>query len=59
MIDVHGMDAAGIARGNARAAALAGAITMAKRWIHVLTAIQQQQRAAAAPPKRTDPGGIE
>jgi len=58
MIDVHGMDAAGIAGGNARAAAVAGAITMAKRWIHVLTAIQQQQRAATAPPKRTDQGGV-
>ena len=58
MIDVHGKEAAGIARGNARAAALAGAITMAKRWIHVLTAIQRQQRAAPAPQKRTDTGGV-
>ena len=60
IIEVHGTEAAGVARGNARAAALAGAIVMAKRWIHVLTAIQRQQRAAPTaaerPSSRVNPG---
>jgi hypothetical protein len=46
MIEVHGLEAAGVARGNARAAALAGQATQAKAWIKVLGIIQQRQRAA-------------
>jgi hypothetical protein len=36
MIDVHGREAATVARGNARAAALAGQAPQAKSWIKVL-----------------------
>jgi hypothetical protein len=36
MIEVHGMQAAAVARGNARAAALAAQIPHAKSWIRVL-----------------------
>ena len=43
MIDVHGAEAAAIARGNARSAALAGQATQAKSWIRVLGIIQRQQ----------------
>jgi hypothetical protein len=44
MIDVHGRDAATVARANARAAAaLAGQAEKAKSWIRVLGAIQRQQ----------------
>ena len=43
MIDVHGMEAATVARGNARAAALAGQAEKAKSWIRVLGTIQRQQ----------------
>jgi hypothetical protein len=44
MIDVHGRDAAAVARANARAAAaLAGQAEKAKSWIRVLGAIQRQQ----------------
>jgi hypothetical protein len=43
MIEVHGMEAATVARGNARAAALAGQIAQAKSWIKVLGFIQRQQ----------------
>jgi hypothetical protein len=42
MIEVHGVEASGIARANARTAALAGAITSAKRWIRVLEMIQRR-----------------
>jgi hypothetical protein len=43
MIEVHGIDAAaGVARANARADALAGAIVSAKRWIRVVGAIQRK-----------------
>jgi hypothetical protein len=42
MIEVHGSEAAGIARANARADALAGAIVAAKSWLRVLGAIQRQ-----------------
>jgi hypothetical protein len=42
MIEVHGIEAAGIARANARADALAGAIVAAKSWLRVLGAIQRQ-----------------
>jgi len=58
MIEVHGTEAAGVARGNARAAALAGAIVMAKRWINVLTAIQRQQRPAPVGPNRISSGDV-
>jgi hypothetical protein len=43
MIDVHGQEAATVARANARAAALAGQAEKAKSWIKVLGAIQRQQ----------------
>jgi hypothetical protein len=43
MIDVHGWEAAAVARGNARAAALAGQAAQAKYWIRVLGTIQRQQ----------------
>jgi hypothetical protein len=43
MIDVHGPEAAAIARGNARSAALAGQSAQAKSWIAVLEIIQRQQ----------------
>jgi hypothetical protein len=48
MIDVHGREAAVVARENARAAALAGQPTQAKYWIRVLGIIQQQQAAKAS-----------
>ena len=41
MIDVHGREAAIIARGNARGAALAGQPVQAKSWIRVLGFIQR------------------
>jgi hypothetical protein len=43
MIDVHGWEAATVARANARAAALAGQAEKAKSWIRVLGTIQLQQ----------------
>ena len=42
MIEVHGAEAATVARTNARAAALVGRAGEAKSWIRVLTAIQRQ-----------------
>jgi hypothetical protein len=39
MIDVHGTKAAAVARGNARAAALAGQAAQAESWIRVLGVI--------------------
>ena len=45
IIEVHGMEAAIIARGNARGAALAGQPLQAKSWIRVLGIIQRQQVA--------------
>src|ERR1700675_1292519 len=36
IIEVHGAEAAGVARGNARSAALAGQPVKAKAWIRVL-----------------------
>lgn len=48
MIDVHGREAATVARENARAAALAGQPTQAKYWIRVLGIIQRQQAGEAA-----------
>jgi hypothetical protein len=45
IIEVHGAQAATIARGNARGAALAGQRAQAKSWIRVLGIIQRQQAA--------------
>lgn len=45
IIEVHGAEAATIARGNARGAALAGQPARAKSWIRVLGIIQRQQVA--------------
>ena len=45
IIEVHGADAATIARGNARGAALAGQPIQAKSWIRVLGIIQRRQAA--------------
>jgi hypothetical protein len=49
MIDVHGAEAATVARGNARAAALAGQAAQAKSWIKVLGIIQRRQAGRASP----------
>ena len=43
LIEVHGNEAPTVARGNARAAALAGQPALAKSWIRVLSMIQRQQ----------------
>lgn len=50
MIDVHGVEAAAIARDNARSAALAGQPAQAKFWIRVIGIIQRQRPETAAPP---------
>ena len=42
MIEVHGDEASGVARANARTAALAGAVASAKHWIRVLGVIQRR-----------------
>lgn len=51
MIDVHGAEAAAIARDNARSAALAGQPAQAKSWIRVIGIIQRQRPETAAPPR--------
>ena len=43
IINVHGKEAATVARENARATALAGQAEKAKSWIRVLGTIQRQQ----------------
>lgn len=48
MIDVHGMEAATVARENARSAARAGQAAQAKSWIRVLGIIQRQQAGKAS-----------
>jgi hypothetical protein len=48
IIDVHGSEAATVARENARAAALAGQAAQAKSWIRVLGNIQRQQAGKPA-----------
>jgi hypothetical protein len=48
MIDVHGTEAAAVARGNARGAALAGQPVQARSWIRVLGIIQRRRGAQAA-----------
>jgi hypothetical protein len=51
MIEVHGAEAAAVARDNARAAALGGQTPRAKFWIRVLGLIQRQQAGKAIPPR--------
>jgi hypothetical protein len=48
IIDVHGREAATVARENARAAALAGQAMQARLWIRVLGIIQRQQADRAS-----------
>ena len=43
IIEVHGREAATVARENARSAALAGQAAQAKSWIRVLGIIQRRQ----------------
>ena len=57
MIDVHGREAATVARENARATALSGQAAQAKSWNRVLGTIQRQQ-AGKAPPIRTTRGPV-
>jgi hypothetical protein len=49
MINVHGTEAATVARANARAAALAGQAAQAKSWIRILAIIQRRQTSKATP----------
>jgi len=51
MIDVHGAEAATVARENARGAALAGQPAQAKSWIRVLGSIQRQRAETRASPR--------
>ena len=53
MIEVHGTEAATVARDNARAAALGGRALRAKSWIKVLGIIQRQQSGKASPNRST------
>jgi len=48
MIEVHGGEASGVARANARTAALAGAVAPAKRWIRVLEVVQRRSAQQAS-----------
>ncbi|MGE5146294.1 MAG: hypothetical protein ACM3N5_06065 [Candidatus Eiseniibacteriota bacterium] len=50
MIDVHGAAAAGVARENARSAALAGQMAQARRWLKAVGLIQEQAAASARTP---------
>lgn len=43
MIEVHGAEAATVARNNARSAALAARLPEAKSWIRLVALIQRQQ----------------
>ena len=43
MIEVHGSEAATVARSNARSSALAAQLPEARSWIRVLALIQRQQ----------------
>ena len=54
MIDVHGREAATVARANARAAALAGQAPQAKSWIKVLGMIQRQLADNPSPIRATN-----
>jgi hypothetical protein len=59
MIDVHGAQAAAVARDNARTAALGGQALRAKSWIRVLGMIQRRQAAKASPVRAAgDPSPI-
>ncbi len=49
MIEVHGAEAAAVARGNARSAALGGQAMQARSWIRVLNIIQRRRSVGAAP----------
>ena len=49
MIEAHGAEAAAVARGNARQAALAGQPMQARAWIRVVSIIQRRRRLAATP----------
>jgi hypothetical protein len=49
MIEVHGREAATVARENARKAALAGQAAQAKYWIRVLGFIQRQLAGKGSP----------
>jgi len=48
MIDVHGGEAATVARVNARTAAVAGQAIQARSWIRVLGMIQRHQAGKAS-----------
>jgi hypothetical protein len=47
MMDVHGTEAATLARENARGAALAGQSAQAKSWIRVLGRIQKSMQSSS------------
>jgi hypothetical protein len=47
MIAVHGAEAAAVARGNARSAALGGQGAQAKSWLRIVGLIQQYQTDSA------------
>jgi hypothetical protein len=49
IIEVHGQEAATVARENARGAALAGQAAQAKLWIRVLGIIQRRRAGERAP----------
>jgi len=49
MIEVHGREAATVARADARAAALAGQAARAKQWITVLGSVQRQLAGKGSP----------
>jgi hypothetical protein len=53
IIEVHGRDAAAVARKNARAAAVAGQAMEARSWIRVLGIIQRQQASNSSPGPET------
>jgi hypothetical protein len=56
MIDVHGPAAAGVARENARVAAVAGRAVEARNWLRLVDAIQRRavrpEEATVVRPKR-------
>lgn len=54
MTDVHGAEAAILARENARGAALAGQPAQAKSWISVLGSIQRRAAGKAAARRQPD-----
>ncbi|HEX4193334.1 MAG TPA: hypothetical protein VHY80_09560 [Stellaceae bacterium] len=55
MIDVHGADAAGVARANARTAASSGRPDEARTWIRVIDLIQRRARDEAGTAAAVDP----